>query len=120
MQSSAIKLNFKLEVKKDGNGGNGSTLPDHPDKSCQRPIDVVSPQEEEDHSAAEDEDNQSGEGDAQKQLLVYDPAANGTTTGEEVQPLSFPQKVNSPFTHPKCCRGSGLSPSNVLSALSGD
>ncbi|KAG5521194.1 hypothetical protein RHGRI_033676 [Rhododendron griersonianum] len=121
MQSRPIKLNFKLEVKKkDENGCNGSTLPDHLDKSCQQPIDVVSPQEEEDHSAAEDEDHQSGEEDAQKQLVVYDPAANGTTTGDEVHPLSFPKKSKSPFTLPKCCRRLGLSPSNVLSALSGD
>ncbi|KAI8527335.1 hypothetical protein RHMOL_Rhmol12G0067500 [Rhododendron molle] len=94
MQSRPIKLNFKLEVKKDENGCNGSTLPDHLDKSCQQPIDVVSSQEEEDHSAAEDEDNQSDEEDAQKQLVVYDPAANGTNTDEEVQPLSFPKKSN--------------------------
>ncbi|KAI8571285.1 hypothetical protein RHMOL_Rhmol01G0107500 [Rhododendron molle] len=92
MQSRPIKLTFKLKLKKDENGCNGSTLPDHPDKSCQQPIDEVSPQEEENHSAAEDKVNQSGEDDAQKQLVVYDPAANGTTTGEEVQPLSFPKK----------------------------
>jgi len=97
MQSRPIKLTFKFKVKRDENGFNGSTLPDHLDKSPQQPVDVVTPQEEEDHSAAEDEDNQSGEDDSQKQLVVYDPAANGTSTGEDSQPLSFPKKKSIPF-----------------------
>ncbi|GFZ21801.1 methyl-CPG-binding domain protein 02 [Actinidia rufa] len=54
--------------------------------SLQRPVDAVSSEEEEDHSA-DDEDNQSSE-DAQKQLVVYDPAANGAGEIEPVPDLN--------------------------------
>ncbi|KAH7842110.1 hypothetical protein Vadar_001591 [Vaccinium darrowii] len=43
--------------------------------------------QEEGHSAAEDEDNQSGEDYSEKQLVVYDPAASGTTTGSPTKTL---------------------------------
>ncbi|PSS01586.1 Methyl-CpG-binding domain-containing protein [Actinidia chinensis var. chinensis] len=86
MQSRPLKITFKFKVRKEENGLNGSTLPDHQENSLQQPVDAVSSEMEEDHSA-DDEDNQSSE-DAQKQLVVYDPAANGTGEIEPVPDLN--------------------------------
>ncbi|PSS36366.1 Methyl-CpG-binding domain-containing protein [Actinidia chinensis var. chinensis] len=86
MQSIPTKLS--LRVKREENGFHGSTFPEN--------IVMTSSEEEEDHSA-DDDDSQSGE-DAQKQLVVYDPAANGTGEIEAVpdpnkyQPQPFPLK----------------------------
>ncbi|PSR85222.1 Methyl-CpG-binding domain-containing protein [Actinidia chinensis var. chinensis] len=95
MQSRPLKITFKFKVRKEENGLNGSTPPDHQENSLQQPVDAVSSEEEEYHSA-DDEDSQSSE-DAQKQLVVYDPAANGAGEIEpvpdlnEYQPPPFPR-----------------------------
>ncbi|KAL6985021.1 methyl-CpG-binding domain-containing protein [Sarracenia purpurea var. burkii] len=93
MQSSPS--NLTLRVKREENEFNGSTFPDHQANTFQKSIDVSYSAKEEEHSA-EDEDIQSKE-DAQKQLVVYDPAANGTREivavpdPNECQPLPFPR-----------------------------
>nr|URX64913.1 methyl-CpG-binding domain protein [Camellia sinensis] len=95
MQSRPTKIT--LRVKREENGFNSSTFSDQLDNTIQKPIDVISSEEEEDEEhSADDDDNQSGE-DAQKQLVVYDPAATGT--GEiEVVPDAEYQRPRFPRT----------------------
>ncbi|CAL5439209.1 unnamed protein product [Camellia sinensis] len=93
MQSSPTK--HPLEVEREENGFDGSTFSDHLDKPLRRHLDVAYSEVEEDYSAG-DEDNQSSE-NAQKQMVVYDPSANGTGEIEavpdpnEYEPPPFPR-----------------------------
>uniref|UniRef100_A0A5B6ZF75 Putative methyl-CpG-binding domain-containing protein 2 n=1 Tax=Davidia involucrata TaxID=16924 RepID=A0A5B6ZF75_DAVIN len=106
MQSRPTKLTFRLKKEENGtlrvnteeHGLHGSTFPDNPDSTIQQSIDVTL--EEDDDHCREDEDNQSCE-NFQNQLVVYDPAANGTGEIEavpdpiEYQPPPFPRYSNS-------------------------
>ncbi|CAL5360947.1 unnamed protein product [Camellia sinensis] len=93
MQSSPTK--HPLEVEREENVFDGSTFSDHLDKPLRQHLDVAYSEVEEDYSAG-DEDNQSSE-NAQKQMVVYDPSANGTGEIEavpdpnEYQPPPFPR-----------------------------
>ncbi|KAI7989212.1 Methyl-CpG-binding domain-containing protein 2 [Camellia lanceoleosa] len=93
MQSSPTK--HPLEVEREENGFDGSTFSDHLDKPLRQHLDVAYSEVEEDYSAG-DEDNQFSE-NAQKQMVVYDPSANGTGEIEavpdpnEYQPPPFPR-----------------------------
>ncbi|XP_059636869.1 methyl-CpG-binding domain-containing protein 2-like isoform X2 [Cornus florida] len=96
MQSRPTKLTFKVKkeengtfmVKKDENGFSDTTISDHLESTLQQSIDLASSNEDEDHGT-EDEDNQSCE-NAQNQLVVYDPASNGTGQIEAVpDPIGY-------------------------------
>ncbi|KAA8535853.1 hypothetical protein F0562_030827 [Nyssa sinensis] len=95
MQPRPMKLTFRLKKEENGslrvnteeNNIHGSTFANHLDSTLQQSIDVTS-EEDEDHGT-EDEDNQSYE-NSQNQLVVYDPAINGTGEIEAVpDPIKY-------------------------------
>ncbi|KDP45835.1 hypothetical protein JCGZ_17442 [Jatropha curcas] len=102
--------NASLTVKKEPNDYTGSSFAGHQDSNIQEPIEVSSSSGENDSHETEDTDEQSLE-NSSKQLVLYDPAANGTG---EIEPLPKPIR----FRPPRFGRRSGFKmPSRVLPSV---
>ncbi|KAJ9153438.1 hypothetical protein P3X46_026877 [Hevea brasiliensis] len=88
-----------LMVKKETNDYTSSSFAGHQDRTLQGPIEVSSSEEDDSHDT-EDTDDQSVE-NASKQLVLYDPVANGTAVTEpapqpiQCQPAAFGRNLGS-------------------------
>lgn len=99
-----------LVVKKEANDYKSSSFAGHQDSTLQGPVEVSSSSGEDDSHETEDTDDQSVD-NASKQLVLYDPEANGNG---EIEPV--PQPIQ--FQQPPFGRGSGFTmPSRVLPSV---
>ncbi|KAF2314450.1 hypothetical protein GH714_026573 [Hevea brasiliensis] len=97
MQSHSGDASFM--VKKETNDYTSSSFAGHQDRTLQGPIEVSSSEEDDSHDT-EDTDDPSVE-NASKQLVLYDPVANGTAVTEpapqpiQCQPAAFGRNLGS-------------------------
>ncbi|KAJ7973691.1 Methyl-CpG-binding domain-containing protein [Quillaja saponaria] len=89
---------FSLTLKSEGRDFTGTCFPGHQDSSIQDPIDVSSSSLSSSDDETEDEHDQPND-NASKQLVLYDPVANGTGAIDVVpdplqcRPPSFPRNT---------------------------